>query len=210
MKLQVALDYFCLEDALALMERIHPYVDIVELGSPLVYAEGFRAIRELRRCYPDKLLLADLKIVDAGYAIASKSFDAGADIVTAIGMTNDATLAGLVCAARERGKAAMVDTIGISALAQRTRELDGMGFDYVLVHTAHDLRDCIGAPLEALRVIKENCSRAQAGISGGIRLDTLPEICAAKPDWVVVGSGLMEASDPAETARQMQLLLHAG
>ena len=129
MKLQAALDYFSIADALALMERIHPYVDIVELGSPLIYAEGFQAIREMRRHYPDKLLLADLKIVDAAYDIGGRAFDAGADIVTAIGMTNDATLAGLVRAARERGKAAMADTIGISALAQRTRELDAMGFD---------------------------------------------------------------------------------
>ena len=42
MKLQVALDFFKLEDAIALMCKIHPFVDIAEIGTPLVLSEGFR------------------------------------------------------------------------------------------------------------------------------------------------------------------------
>lgn len=202
MKLQVALDYFSINEALKLMEKIHPYVDIVEIGSPLMYADGFHAIAEIKNSYPEKLVLADAKIVDGGYDIASRLFEKGADIVTSIGMTNNETLSGLVRAARERGRWAMVDTIGVPNLAERARELEDMGFDYILVHTAHDMLNCISAPIEALRIIKKSVGRAKVGISGGITPSQMPEIVAEQPDWVVVGSSLTLARDPELIARE--------
>lgn len=204
MKLQAAIDFRTLEEALSLMEQIHPYVDIVEVGTMLGLCEGFRAVTEMKRRYPHLKVLADVKLVDGGYDIASLAFDAGADIVTSIGMTNDETLRGLVRAAHERGKEAMADMIGVTDLSGRARELDRMGFDYILVHTAHDMLNCISAPLEALKVIQENVTHARAGISGGITVGQMPEIVKAKPDWVVVGSALNNASNPREVAKALK------
>lgn len=201
MKLQVALDYFTIEEALKLMDIIHPYVEIAEIGSPLIYAEGFRAIRAVKEKYPHIDVLADMKIVDGGYPIADAAFAAGADIVTSIGMTNDETLKGLVKAANEHGKKAMADTIGVANLEKRVQELEDLGFEYLLVHTAHDMLDCINAPIEALKLIKANVTHAKVGISGGITVEQMPEICAAKPDWIVVGSSLTLADDPLSVAK---------
>ena len=119
-------------------------------------------------------------------------------------MTNNETCMGLVRAAHERGKWAMADTIGVANLAERVRELDDMGFDYSLVHTAHDMLNCISAPIEALKVIKANVRHAKAGISGGITPRQMPEIVAEKPDWVVVGSALYQAADPLSVARALK------
>lgn len=204
MQLQAAIDLTSIDDALRLMEKIHPYVDIVEIGSFLGLIEGFSALTKMKRAYPDKLVLSDAKIVDGGYDISAAAFDAGADIVTTIGMTNNETCMGLVRAAHERGKWAMADTIGVANLAERVRELDDMGFDYILVHTAHDMLNCISAPIEALKVIKANVRHAKAGISGGITPRQMPEIVAEKPDWVVVGSALYQAADPLSVARALK------
>ena len=57
MKLQVALDFFKLEDAIALMCKIHPFVDIAEIGTPLVLSEGFRAVSVMKAMYPHSCLL---------------------------------------------------------------------------------------------------------------------------------------------------------
>lgn len=204
MQLQAAIDLTSIDAAIELMEKIHPYVDIIEIGSFLGLIEGFSALTKMKRAFPDKLVLADAKIVDGGYDISAAAFDAGADIVTTIGMTNNETCAGLVRAAHERGKWAMADTIGVVDLAQRVRELDDMGFDYILVHTAHDMLNCISAPIEALKVIKANVRHAKAGISGGITPEQMPEIVAAQPDWVVVGSALYNAKDPVAVARALK------
>ncbi|MGN0184581.1 MAG: orotidine 5'-phosphate decarboxylase / HUMPS family protein [Aristaeellaceae bacterium] len=204
MQLQAAIDLTSIDAAIELMEKIHPYVDIIEIGSFLGLIEGFSALTKMKRAFPDKLVLADAKIVDGGYDIGAAAYDAGADIVTTIGMTNNETCAGLVRAAHERGKWAMADTIGVVNLAERVRELDDMGFDYILVHTAHDMLNCISAPIEALKVIKANVRHAKAGISGGITPEQMPEIAAAQPDWVVVGSALYTASDPIAVAKALK------
>ena len=204
MKLQVALDFFTTEDALALMKLIHPYVDIIELGSPLMYAEGFSAIKVMKEEYPDKLVLADMKIVDGGYDIGLKAYEAGADIVITIAMTNDDTLKGLVKAAHELGKYAMVDAIGVTDLDKRVLEAEEMGFDYILLHTAHDtLGDDVMAPVRDLARVKKNVKHARVGISGGITVAQMPGICGANPDWVVVGSGITCARDPLNVTREI-------
>lgn len=204
MQLQAAIDLTSISAAIDLMEKIHPYVDIIEIGSFLGLIEGFSALTKMKQAFPDKLILADAKIVDGGYAISAAAYDAGADIVTTIGMTNNETCAGLVRAAHERGKWAMVDTIGVVNLAERVQELDAMGFDYILVHTAHDMLNCISAPIEALKVVKANVRHAKAGISGGITPEQMPEIVAAKPDWVVVGSALYNAKYPTAVAKALR------
>lgn len=204
MELQAAIDYRTTEEALALLEEIHPYVDIVEVGTMLGLCEGLRAVSRIKEIYPQKKILCDMKLVDGGYDIAALAYDAGADIVTTIGMTNNETCRGVVKAAHERGKEAMADMIGVSSLASRAQELEQMGFDYILVHTAHDMLDCISAPLEALKVIQDNVSRAKVGISGGITPEQMPEIAAAQPDFVVVGSALNNAGTPENTAKALR------
>lgn len=88
MQLQAAIDLTSIDAAIELMEKIHPYVDIIEIGSFLGLIEGFSALTKMKKAFPDKLVLADAKIVDGGYDISSAAFDVGADIVTTIGMTN--------------------------------------------------------------------------------------------------------------------------
>lgn len=198
MKLQIALDFFKLEYALNLMEIIHPYVDIAEIGTPLMVSEGFRAVTRMKELYPHIDVLADMKLMDGGEPISGAAFDAGADIVSVLGLTNNATVTGAVTAARRRGKQICADTIGVVNLAERTRELEQLGVDFIAVHTAHDLLDCVSTPVEALKVIKSNLTggKCLSVISGGITPAAMPEIAAVGPGVVIVGSGVTKAKDP--------------
>lgn len=132
------------------------------------------------------------------------NYEAGADIVTTIGMTNGDTLKGLVRAAHKFGKYAMVDAIGVAELDKRVCEADEMGFDYILLHTAHDtLCADVTAPIRDLARVKGFVHRAKVGISGGITVAQMLDICTAYPDWVVVGSGITCAPDPLEAAKKI-------
>ena len=48
MKLQIALDDVTLEEALALVDRVKKYIDIIEIGTPLVYEYGMQAVRIMK------------------------------------------------------------------------------------------------------------------------------------------------------------------
>ncbi|MCY7288092.1 MAG: orotidine 5'-phosphate decarboxylase, partial [Cryobacterium sp.] len=61
MKLQVAMDVLTTDAALELAAKVAPYVDIIELGTPLIKAEGLRAVTAIKAAHPDKTVFADLK-----------------------------------------------------------------------------------------------------------------------------------------------------
>src|ERR1700694_539939 len=109
MKLQVAMDVLTTSDALALAAKVAPFVDILELGTPLVKAEGLSAITAVKQAHPDKIVFADLKTMDAGELEADIAFKAGADLVTVLGAAGDATIAGAIKAGKIHGKGVVVD-----------------------------------------------------------------------------------------------------
>ena len=79
MKLQLALDDLTLDEALELTEKVQDYIDIIEIGTPFVYQEGMRAVKMLKEHFPEKEILADMKIMDAGYYEAEEALKVGAD-----------------------------------------------------------------------------------------------------------------------------------
>ncbi len=113
-ELQIALDGD-LPAALDALARVHPYVGIAEVGTPLIFREGMRALRLIRAAYPQLTLVADLKIMDAGHAEAGIAFEAGADCVTVMALASDATIAGALHSARSHGKRVMIDMMQVAA-----------------------------------------------------------------------------------------------
>ena len=103
MKLQLALDDITLDDAVELLDKVHTYVDIIEVGSPFIIEEGMRPVRIFKEKYPDCEILADTKIMDAGEYEAEETFKAGADYCTVLGVTDTLTIEGCVKAAKEYG-----------------------------------------------------------------------------------------------------------
>ena len=60
-----------------------------------------RGVREFHRFFPDKEILADLKIMDGGYLEASYAYEAGAAYATILGVSDNLTIEGALKAARD-------------------------------------------------------------------------------------------------------------
>lgn len=82
--LQLALDHTSLDAALQTTETLKPHVDIIEAGTILCISQGIRVVRHLRERCPDHIIVADLKVADAGETLAKQAFDAGANWMTVI------------------------------------------------------------------------------------------------------------------------------
>ena len=211
MKLQVALDGD-LQEALAVLEAVRPYIDIAEIGTPLIFLEGMAAAHHLRRAFPDVTLLADLKIMDAGGEEADMAFAAGCDIVTVLGVTHDSTVRAALAAAQRYGKQVMIDLMQVSDQPARGRELLAMGCHFLCVHTAYDQQSSEAAPLADLERLRRALGDgAPLAVAGGVNVDTLDQIALLKPDIVVVGGAITRAPSPAAAARALyERIHHAG
>jgi 3-hexulose-6-phosphate synthase len=197
-KLQLALDGE-IESSFTILQATRQYIDIAEIGTPLVYREGIGVAIRLRAAFPDVILLADLKIMDAGEEEATISFEAGCDIVSVLGVTHDETLKGALAAARRFGKQVLVDLIGVVDLNTRVPRLLELGCDYLCVHTAHDLQ-AGHSPLEPLEQLRRRWPDAPLAVAGGIKLSNVDAVLALSPEIVVVGSAITRAADPIQAA----------
>ncbi|MNJ68007.1 3-hexulose-6-phosphate synthase [compost metagenome] len=139
-----------------------------------------------------------------------KAAEAGADIVTILGVAEDASIQGAVAEAKKQGKQILVDMIAVKNLAERTAQIDSFGVDYICVHTGYDLQAEGQNSFEDLRTIKSVVKNAKVAVAGGIKLATLPEVIAVKPDLVIVGGGITGQADIAAAASEMQRLIQQG
>lgn len=203
MKLQLALDG-TLEEARTLLDRVRPYIDIAEIGTPLVFREGMRAVRTLRAAHPNLMLLADLKIMDAGYEEAAIAFEAGANQVTALGVANDTTLHGAVRAAEEYGGQVMIDMMAVSTPVLRARRLIDIGVHMLCVHTAYDLQDDRTNPLAALARLRAALPNTPLAVAGGIGPGLLEALLVHTPQVIIVGSAITKAADPGAVAQTIR------
>ncbi|NOU89126.1 3-hexulose-6-phosphate synthase [Paenibacillus sp. LMG 31460] len=210
MELQLALDLVDIPQAKKLVKEVEAYIDIVEIGTPVVINEGLRAVKEIKEAFPNLRVLADLKIMDAAGYEVMKASEAGADIVTVLGASEDMTIKGAVEEARKQGKQILVDMISVKNLEQRAQEIDALGVDYICVHTGYDLQAVGKNSFEDLLTIKRVVKQAKTAIAGGIKLSTLPEVIKAKPDLVIVGGGITGQENQQAAAAEMQKLIKQG
>lgn len=210
MKLQLALDLVGIPGAIEVVKQVEQYVDIVEIGTPIIINEGLHAVKALKEAFPNVTVLADLKIMDAAGYEVMKAAEAGADIVTILGVAEDASIQGAVAEAKKQGKQILVDMIAVKNLAERTAQIDAFGVDYICVHTGYDLQAEGQNSFEDLRTIKSVVKNAKVAVAGGIKLATLPEVIAVKPDLVIVGGGITGQVDLAAAAAEMQKLIKQG
>ncbi|MGP7818240.1 3-hexulose-6-phosphate synthase [Niallia sp. 01092] len=210
MKLQLALDLVNIPQAIEVVSQVQEYVDIVEIGTPVVINEGLRAVKEVKEAFPNTKVLADLKIMDAAGYEVSQASSFGADIVTILAVAEDESIKGAVAEAKKQGKEILVDMIAVKDIKTRAQELDELGVDYICVHTGYDLQAVGKNSFDDLKAIKSVVKQAKTAVAGGIKLDTLSEVIAAQPDLIIVGGGITGQENIKETASQFKELIAQG
>ena len=207
MKLQLALDFITAQEAKELLKEVQDYIDIVEIGTPFVIQEGIRIVREIKHEFPSLELLADLKIMDAGEHEAKMGFDAGADIVTVLGLAYDTTIRASVEQARIFKKRIMIDMIGIKDIKKRSAQLDNLGVDYICIHTAFDIQEEGKNPLVKIREVRSVLKKAKVAVAGGIKLNNIADVIKEQPDIVIVGGGITGQPNNSQIAYEIKKAL---
>lgn len=200
MRLQLAVDA---PEHLALIPRLARYVDIIEVGTPVLKRFGASAISTALELGGGRTVLADTKTVDGGALEARMAFGAGAAMITVLAHAAPATHEATRVVAGELGGEVVFDTIldgEFDAAALRTGD-DAEGV-WLALHSPSDAR-VAGAGDEAHieRVTARRAAGFRVSLAGGIGRANLPRVLEARPDVVVVGSAVTAAADPEAEAR---------
>ncbi len=210
MLLQLALDSISFRDAENLLKKVKGVIDIAEVGTPFIIREGIGAVAKLKDIFPDLTFLADVKIVDGAEYESQIAFEAGADIVTVLGVSDIITIKTAVDKAEKYGGSIMVDMINVARVIERATEIDTLGVEYLCLHTAFDVKSREGPPLEHLKQVKGVVRKAKIAIAGGINDRNAAYIVKEKPEILIVGSWIVENKDQLQAARALKNLMTRG
>ena len=187
MKLQVAFDLQSSDEILNFLEKNGDLIDIIEIGTPLIIKEGLKSVLKIKKKFPKQTVLADLKIMDAGFLEAQIGFDAGADIVTVLGLASIKTLNGVKQAAVKNEKEVMVDMINHPCPENKWNELKNMEMSLCCLHTANDDSKDGETPLNDLERFYNLHGGNNIAVAGGIYPDMIRKINIFHPEIVIVG-----------------------
>src|SRR2546425_781617 len=202
--LQVALDHMHLKRALlAAKEAVDGGADWLEAGTPLIKAEGIEVVRQLKKSFPGKTIVADLKTMDTGAFEVEIAVKAGADVVTVMGVTDDATILEAVKAARRYGAKIMVDLMRVADKPMRAKELEALGVDYLNMHVSIDEQMIAQSPLQELKAVAKATSLPVA-VAGGLNSETVAQALEAGASIVIVGGAIIKAEKVAEATRTIK------
>lgn len=138
---QISLDLTSNDDALRTAAiAVEAGADWIEVGTPLILAEGLHAVRALRKEFPKHPLIVDLKTMDGGYLEAQMMGDAGADAVIVMGRAHDATIERVIEAGDEFDMLIMGDDLGADDRVRECVRLESLGVGMVIHHIGYDHR----------------------------------------------------------------------
>lgn len=200
---QVALDIVEIEQAIEIAKlAVKGGVEWVEAGTPLIKAAGLEVVRQLRRAFPDKTIVADMKTMDVGALEVELAAKAGADVVCVLGAAADATISEAVKAARKCNVKVLVDLLAVHDLRARATQVEKLGADYLGVHVGIDQQKLGIDPIEQLQAVVESV-RTTIAVAGGITVKTAPELVRRGASIIIVGSAITKAKDVTRAAREV-------
>ncbi len=204
--LQLALDMVKIDEALQIADAVLPYFEILEVGTPLILSEGSGAVRALKSRYPAKIILADMKIADAGEYEAMIAFEAGADLVSVLGLADPRTVKGAVEAGNRLGGGVVVDCLNMVDLLGATLEFETLGAACVEIHAgtdqAHQAAIMASQIAGIARVLK-----IPVAVAGGISPQNIGPLVKTGASIFVAGSAVTRASDPAQVAKTLRCVV---
>ncbi len=207
---QLALDFLNLEPALRCAHEAEPAgLQWVEAGTPLIKSVGLEAVRRLRAEFPRAVVVADMKVMDAGRTEVEAAKKSGADLVMVLAAASDATIQECVTAGRHLGVAIGCDLVNCADPVARARRCEELGVDLVSVHTPIDVQ-MTGADSFAHLAAVAQAVRIPVACAGGISPASAPRAVAAGARVVIVGGAITKAPDPRAALAALNAALATG
>ncbi|SCC04438.1 3-keto-L-gulonate 6-phosphate decarboxylase [Kosakonia oryzendophytica] len=200
--LQLALDHTRLDAAQRDVALLQDHVDIIEAGTILCLCEGVNAVRALRAQCPEKIIVADWKVADAGETLAQQALGAGANWMTIIGAAPLATIEKGHAVAQAHHGDIQIELFG-NWTFEDARDWYRVGVRQAIYHRGRDAQasgqqwgDADLARMKALSDIGLELS-----VTGGLTPEDLPLFKDINVKAFIAGRALSGAANPQQIAR---------
>ncbi|MCZ2721035.1 3-keto-L-gulonate-6-phosphate decarboxylase UlaD [Marinomonas sp. 15G1-11] len=196
--LQIALDATNIQKAMDSVENIASFVDVIEVGTILAFAEGVGSVSLLRAKYPQHIIVCDMKITDASAILTKMALEAGANWVTVSAAAHIETIRSAYKVAQSYNGEVQIELYGHWTL-EDAKSWVNMGITQAIYHRSRD------AELAGVTWTDEDLTKMKAlsdlgielSITGGIVPEDLSLFQNIKVKAFIAGRAL--ASEQGET-----------
>ncbi|HOK79734.1 MAG TPA: orotidine 5'-phosphate decarboxylase [bacterium] len=197
--IQIALDFVDIDRAIRVArESVRGGADWLEAGTPLIKSCGLDAVRTLRKEFPGKTIIADMKILDAGRTEVEIAAKSGADIVVVMANASDNTIQEAIEAARNYGAKILVDFMEDACTIERVKKIANFSPDFVGIHIPIDQQMTGNISFDFLKQVSRIVSIPIA-IAGGLNSENVVDAIKAGASILIIG-GAVTKSEDAEKA----------
>ncbi|HUS73628.1 MAG TPA: 3-hexulose-6-phosphate synthase [Sedimentisphaerales bacterium] len=202
--LQVALDFVDLLRALKLAEEaVEGGADWLEAGTPLIKSVGLDCVRALRKKFPRRTIVADMKTMDVGRMEVESAAKAGADIVAVLGVASDSTIKECIQAGGHYGAKIMVDLLEVSEYLTRAKKIEQMGADYLGLHASIDEQMRGKISFEKVSRVAQEVNIPVA-VAGGIHSENACQAVEAGATILIVGGAITKSEDAQRATQEIK------
>ena len=198
--IQLALDRLSMEKCISITKQTYSYIDFIEIGTGVIKEYGMEVIREFRKLFPDKYLVADMKTCDSGEHETRQAFEAGADITTVMGFSNEQTIIESIQVAKKYSKKVIVDLL--QTPFSKFSGLNELGVECISIHIGKDVqrKETIVIPEEYELLTKQY----KTFVAGGISPKTIHHFDKLQPNVYIVGAFITQSENPVEATKKLK------
>lgn len=201
--MQIALDRLAYDECFDILEQVHESVDIIEIGTGIIKEFGLGIVKAVKEKYPDKEILADVKICDAGQSESEKAFEYGADIITVMSFADQNTIKSCLETAESFQREVVVDLLNNSKKSVK-EGLRQIGAGSVSAHIGKDQQKDAG---NSAGFRDTSLTSFKVYVAGGINAENIKSYLTMNPSVIIVGSGITKAEDKGQQAALIKSII---
>jgi 3-hexulose-6-phosphate synthase/6-phospho-3-hexuloisomerase len=195
--IQIALDHATSDEALGMAKiGIEAGVDWLEIGTPLIIAQGVAPIGLMVRAFGNYPVLADYKTMDSGWKNVQRTAEQGGHVMTVCANAPDETVQSAIAESKKTGVWVVADTIGVKDQGGRARQCAEWGVHMIYLHYGADqrkrdpARDSTQWLAEVQRAVAVPIGVGCFAVEDGVRA------AQAGAELVAIGHPVISAADP--------------
>ena len=198
MKLLITFNLLDLERSLLVAQVIEPHVDVLTIGSPLLYKYGTHAVERFRKQFPKKTLFAEARILDRPHDTVKLFSQAGANWISVLSGAGQNTIHSASTSAAESGTKIILDLADSCSIGQDALEAQRLGVEGITFHKPTIDEEGLTFS-DRWQMVKGN-TNLPVYISAHTSRQNITEVLGFEPSGVIVGSSVINAEDPEKEA----------
>lgn len=204
--LQIALDNLTSDAAISDAKKAEKYLDVIEVGTILLASEGKNAIKKIKEAFPNKIIVADGKIADAGAVFSKIFFENGADYTTVICAAETSTLKQTIETSKNYPNRDVQVEMTSHFTWEQVKEWKDAGLNQVVWHRSRDAqKDGAKWDENNINTVKRLAEMGfKVTVTGGVEKEDI-KLFKGIPIYIfIAGRTIRDAKDPELAAKELK------